>query len=118
MKRISVILIALVCALAAFGQTTSTTTGASTLTTGSTGTNAAATEAEPSSWFVGSGVELNPYSKTYGTPAYQPFVHVGGCWTSFRELPASLHDVARGELIWSVLRRRTDDATTNPCRTI
>ena len=34
-----------------------------------------------------------------------------------RELPASLHDVARGELIRSVLRRRTDDATTNPCHT-
>jgi hypothetical protein len=39
MKRISVILIALVCALAAFGQTTSTTAGASTPTTGSTATN-------------------------------------------------------------------------------
>jgi hypothetical protein len=33
------------------------------------------------------------------------------------ELPASLHDVARGELIRSILRRRTDDAATNPCRT-
>ena len=86
MKRISIILIALVCALAAFGQTTGTTAGASTPTTGSTATNVAATAAAPSSWFVGSGVELNPYSKTYSTPAYEPFVHVGGCWTSFCEI--------------------------------
>jgi hypothetical protein len=34
-----------------------------------------------------------------------------------RELSASLHDVALGELIRSVLRRRTDDATTKRCRT-
>jgi len=86
MKRISVILISLVCALAAFGQTTSTTTGASTPTTGSTATDLPATAAAPSSWFVGSGVGLNPYSKIYGTPAYEPFVHVGGCWTSFCEI--------------------------------
>jgi hypothetical protein len=33
------------------------------------------------------------------------------------ELPASLHDAAGGELIGSVLRRRTDVATTNNCRT-
>jgi hypothetical protein len=33
------------------------------------------------------------------------------------EVPAGLHDAARGELITSVLRRRTDDATTNPFRT-
>ena len=86
MKRIGIILVALVCALNAFGQTTGTTTGASTPTTGSTATNAASTAAAPSSWFIGSGVELNPYSTTYGTPAYEPFVHVGGCWTSFCEI--------------------------------
>jgi len=33
------------------------------------------------------------------------------------ELPASLPDVARGELIRSVLRQRIDDATTDTCRT-
>jgi len=85
MKRIGIILIALVCALCAFGQTTSTTGGA-TSTTGSTATGAAATAAAPSSWFIGSGVEINPYSTTYGTPEYEPFVHVGGCWTSFCEI--------------------------------
>ncbi len=44
-----------------------------------------------------------------------PF-HVAA-FVKHRELPASLHDVARKELIRSVLHPRTDDATTDPCRT-
>jgi hypothetical protein len=82
MKRICIGLIAFVCVWTAFGQTT-TTGGA---TTGGTAVNGAATVATPSTWFVGSGIELNPYSKVYSTPAYEPFVHVGGCWTSLCEI--------------------------------
>lgn len=43
----------------------------------------------PNIWFVGTGVEYNPYynSPTYpNTAAYLPAVHVGGCWTSFCEI--------------------------------
>ena len=43
--------------------------------------------------------------------------YMGVMLLEHREVPAGLHDAARGELIRSVLRRRTDDATTNPCRT-
>lgn len=45
--------------------------------------------AAPSVWFVGTGVEYNPY---YSSPAFPntaailPAVHVGGCWTSFCEI--------------------------------
>jgi len=91
MKKLPIIILALVCVLCAFGQTTTTGTTpspapASDTTTGSTAANAATTAAAPSSWFVGSGIEVNTYSSNYATPAYEPFVHVGGCWTSFCEI--------------------------------
>jgi hypothetical protein len=79
MKLFAVVLCVLALVLVCPAQTA---TGA----TSTTATGAATAAAAPSSWFVGSGVEFNPYSSTFATPAYEPFVHVGACWTSFCEI--------------------------------
>lgn len=40
------------------------------------------TAATPTGWTVGTGVEANVYSSTYGTALYEPFVHVGACFAN------------------------------------
>jgi hypothetical protein len=74
MKTFSLFLLSVIAALA---QTSSPT--------GITGTVVAgvqSTAATPTGWFVGTGVEANTYSSTYGTALYEPFVHVGACFAS------------------------------------
>ena len=86
MKKLVCLLLLLACLV--FAQTTTTTTTAPA-NTGTTAASGAATAATPSSWFVGTGIEFNPYSSSpafASMPAYLPAVHIGGCWTTFCEI--------------------------------
>jgi hypothetical protein len=92
MKRLICLFLLLACLV--FAQTATTTattvtTPATPTNTATTTTSAAATASAPSSWFVGTGMEFNPYysSPAFASmPAYLPAVHIGGCWTSFCEI--------------------------------
>ena len=82
MKKLVCLLLLLACLV--FAQTTTAPAN-----TGSTAASGAATAATPSSWFVGTGIEFNPYysSPAFASmPAYLPAVHIGGCWTTFCEI--------------------------------
>jgi len=82
-------------AAVALAQTTTPAASSGTTTTTASSTTASSTVAAataattPSQWFVGTGIEYNPY---YNSPLFAqvspilPAVHLGGCWTTFCEI--------------------------------